>query len=190
MKQLVIGIDQSYADTGVAIAVDGVLKWIDHYSFKGCTIKADKRIYLAAKVAKLCRRFQDQYDVAIVVEGIRLFSGQDIHISRAYLSGAYAMLGSLVDMATQAGVPIYCIETRSWKKAVLGSSKNSSERFEGVKDQKKVESVKYIINAGFKRQITSQTRNGKVKYNDNMADAGCIALSYFRSNNCKSLEEF
>ena len=190
MQKLVIGIDQSYADTGIAISVDGELKSLSHYAFKGFTTKADKRIYLAAKIAKLCRRFQDCYDVVIVVENIRLFSGQDVHISRAYISAAYAMLGSLVDMAVQIGVSIYCIETKSWKKAVLGSSKNSSERFEGVKDQKKVESVKYIINAGFKRQITSQTRSGKIKYNYKMADAGCIALSYFKSNNCKSLEGF
>lgn len=190
MKQMVIGLDQSYTDTGVAIAVDGQLKWIGHYNFKGCITKADKRIYLSAMVAKLCRKFQDRYNVAIVVENIRLFSGQDPHVSRAYLSGAYAMLGSLVDMAVQVGISIYCIETRSWKKAVLGSSKNAVTKLEGVKDPKKIASVNYILSLGFKKRLTSVARDGKIKYNDNVADAGCIALSYFRSNKIKSLGGF
>jgi len=190
MKEMVIGLDQSYTDTGIGIAVDGKLKWVGHCSFTGCSNKAEKRLFLNKYIKHLYERYKSKYNIVIVTEGIRLFSGQDPHISRAYISSAYAMIGSLVDLAYSLGIPIYSVETRSWKKAVLGSSKNSDTKLEGVKDQKKVASVKFILHLGFEKQLTTITRGGKIKYNDNIADAGCIALSYFHSTICKSLGGF
>lgn len=190
MKTLVIGLDQSYTDTGIGIAIDGKLKWVGHCSFANCNSKAEKRLLLLKRITQLHKKYCSKYSIVIVTEGIRLFSGQDSHISRTYLSSAYAMIGSLVDLAYTLQIPIYSIETRSWKKAILGSSKNSLEKMEGVKDPKKIASVKYILHLGFQKQLTYVTRNGKVRYNDNVADAGCIALSYFSSSSCKNLGGF
>lgn len=194
MKQMVIGLDQSYTDTGLCIAVDGVPKYAESISFEAAATKHDKRRAVLKRLEAIVKRFRSSYDICIVIEAIRLFSGSTPHISTAYLFSTCALVGAIVDFAALNDLDIYWIETRSWKKAVLGSSKPSGKKLQGVKDPKKVDSVLYAIDQGFAAIIESTVERGKNKgqkrYNDNIADAICIAVCGFNKKVRKKIDFF
>lgn len=194
MKQMVIGLDQSYTDTGLCIAVDGLPKYAESISFAGVVTKSDKRMVVLKRLEKYIRRFRDRYDICIVIEAIRLFSGSKPHISTAYIFSTCALVGAIVDFAAANNIGVYWVETRSWKKAVLGSSKPSGRKLQGVKDPKKVDSVLFAINNGFESSIQSIVKSGKnagqKRYNDNIADAICIAICGFNKEVRKKINFF
>jgi len=194
MKQMVIGLDQSYTDTGLCIAVDGVPKYAESVSFGDALYKSDKRKAILERVRKLIKRFCTKYNISIVIEAVRLFSGSQPHISTAYIFSTCALIGSIVDLAHELDIDIYWVETRSWKKHVLGSSKPSGRILKGVKDEKKVDSVLYALKNGFEESVSYTVKNGKNKgqkrYNDNIADAICIAVAGFNKKIIKKLDFF
>lgn len=194
MKKLVIGLDQSYTDTGICIAVDGVPKWASHVSFKGLDLKSDKRTRLISALKRILDKYKDKYTVEVVIEAVRLFSGSTPHISTAYIYSTCAMIGAIVDLCASMDVPIYWVETRSWKRRVLGSSKPSGRRLKGVKDPKKVDSVRHAISIGFRDQVSYTMERGpnkgQVRYNDNIADAICIAIAGFDKKISKKIDKF
>ena len=77
---------------------------------------------------------------------------------------------------------------------MLGKSKPSGKKLDGVKDIKKVDSVLYAISCGFKDEIGYRVKAGKNKgqtrYNDNMADAICIAVCGAFQYNLKKIDDF
>lgn len=194
MKQMIIGLDQSYTDTGICLAVDGVPKVARSISFKGLDDKSDKRRVIQECLEAIFDKYKYRYNIEIVLEAVRLFSGSDPHISTAYIFSTCALIGSIVDFANSHGIPIYWVETRSWKKKVLGSSKPSGRKLKGVKDQKKVDSVLYAISIGFKHAISYKVERGKnkgqIRYNDNIADAICIAIAGFDKKIAKNIKNF
>lgn len=194
MKKLVIGLDQSYTDTGICIAVDGKPKWASHIPYKGLELKSDKRMRLINALESMFDKYQGKYTVSVVIEALRLFSGSTPHISTAYIYSTCAMIGALVDVCHKRDVPIYWVETRSWKKKVLGSSKPSGRKLKGVKDPRKVDSVRYAISIGFKDEVSYIVERGKnrgqVRYNDNVADSICIAIAGFDKKISKKIEKF
>lgn len=194
MKQMVIGLDQSYTDTGLCIAVNGVPKYAESISFDGAVTKADKRKAVLRRLEAIVKRFKSSYDICIVIEAIRLFSGSTPHISTAYIYSTCALIGAIVDFAYANNIDVYWVETRSWKKAVLGSSKPSGRKLQGVKDPKKVDSVIYAIKHGFADCIESVIEHGRNKgqkrYNDNIADAICIAIAGSDKKIAKNIKNF
>lgn len=194
MKEMVIGLDQSYTDTGLCIAVDGVPKYAESISFGDAKSKTDKRKAILKRLRAFYRRFEGKYDISIVIEAVRLFSGSEPHISTAYIFSTCALIGSIVDLADELGISVYWVETRSWKKKVLGSSKPSGRKLKGVKDPKKVDSVLYAVSIGFKDVISYEVEKGRNKgqrrYNDNIADAICIAIAGFDKKIIKNLNFF
>lgn len=194
MKRLVIGLDQSYTDTGLCIAIDGKPKYAESISFKGLKAKPDKRRAVINRLERVVSKFSGKYQIEIVVEAIRLFSGSQPHISTAYIYSTCALIGAIVDFAYQKGIPVYWVETRSWKKFVLGSSKPSGRKLDGVKDKKKVDSVLYALSIGFGEAISYRVERGKnkgkVRYNDNIADAICIAIAGSNKKISKKVDFF
>ena len=194
MKQMIIGLDQSYTDTGICLAVDGKPKVAKSISFKGITEKSDKRRAILECLEVIFNNFKYRYNIEIVLEAVRLFSGSNPHISTSYIFATCALIGSIVDFANKNEIPIYWVETRSWKKKVLGSSKPSGRKLKGAKDQKKVDSVLYAISIGFKDAISYKVERGKNKgqrrYNDNIADAICIAIAGFDKKIAKNIKNF
>ena len=77
---------------------------------------------------------------------------------------------------------------------MLGKSKPSGKKLDGVKDIKKVDSVLYAISCGFKDEISYHVKagknKGKIRYNDNMADAICIAVCGALQYNLKKIDDF
>jgi len=194
MKEMVIGLDQSYTDTGLCIAIDGIPKYAESVSFDGADDKSDKRSKLSERLRLIIDKFKGKYIITIVLEAVRLFSGSQPHISTSYIFSTCAMIGMFVDIANEYGVDIYWVETRSWKKHVLGSSKPSGRKLKGVKDPKKVDSVLYACSIGFKDKIAYKVERGKnkgqIRYNDNIADAICIAIAGFSKKIRKNLKNF
>lgn len=193
-KRYHIGLDQSYTDTGIAVVKDGKVRFVGHESFADCKLRYDKRKQLIKRLEKLIDKCKSKGDVLVTIEAVRLFSGSTPHISVNYIFGTCALVGAIVDCCITKNVPITWVETRSWKKGVLGSSKPSQKPLEGVKDKNKIASVLYCINLGLKEKISYEVQHGKnkgqIRYNDNMADAVCIAMCGYKGYKLKGLESF
>lgn len=193
-KRYCIGLDQSYTDTGIAVVQDGKVLFVGHENFADCKLRYDKRKQLVKRLEKLIDKCKSKGDVLVTIEAVRLFSGSSPHISVNYIFGTCALVGAIVDCCITKNVPITWVETRSWKKGVLGSSKPSQKSLEGVKDKNKIASILYCINLGLKEKISYEVQQGKnkgqIRYNDNMADAVCIAMCGYKGYKLKALENF
>lgn len=193
-KRYCIGLDQSYTDTGIAVVQDGKVLFAGHENFEGCNLRYDKRKRLIKRLEKLIDKCKSKGDVLVTIEAVRLFSGSSPHISVNYIFGTCALIGEIVDCCITKNVPITWVETRSWKKGVLGSSKPSQKQLEGVKDKNKIASILYCINLGLKEKISYKVQHGKnkgqIRYNDNIADAVCIAMCGYKGYKLKSLDSF
>lgn len=193
-KRYCIGLDQSYTDTGIAVVQDGKVCFVGHENFADCKLRYDKRKQLIKRLEKLIDKCKSKGDVLVTIEAVRLFSGSSPHISVNYIFGTCALVGAIVDCCITKNVPITWVETRSWKKGVLGSSKPSQKPLEGVKDKNKIASILYCINLGLKEKISYEVQQGKnkgqIRYNDNIADAVCIAMCGYKGYKLKSLDSF
>ena len=193
-KRYCIGLDQSYTDTGIAVVQDGKVLFVGHENFEGCKLRYDKRKRLVKRLEKLIDKCKSKGDVLVTIEAVRLFSGSRPHISVNYIFGTCALVGAIVDCCITKNVLITWVETRSWKKGVLGSSKPSQKPLEGVKDKNKIASILYCINIGLKEKIWYKVQQGKhkgqIRYNDNIADAICIAMCGYKGYKLKSLDSF
>ena len=194
MSDVCIGLDQSYTDTGIAVVQDGKVLFAGHENFEGCGSRYDKRKRLIKRLEKLIDKCKSKGEVLVTIEAVRLFSGSNPHISVNYIFGTCALVGAIVDCCITKNVPITWVETRSWKKGVLGSSKPSQKPLEGVKDKNKIASILYCINLGLKKKISYKVQQGKnkgqIRYNDNIADAVCIAMCGYKGYKLKGLDSF
>lgn len=178
--KVVIGFDQSYEDTGYAVCVGGVVKSVSSISFDECSNNTEKRNTVRNKVfdmlEKLNNKGMQSNDIVIIVERIRQFSGG--FISMPYIKSTAALIATIVDAAYMHGIKVYSVDTRAWKKCILGSSK-STVKLPGAKPNKELAILK-AIELGFEDKIsytiTSGKRKGMKMYNDNKADAICISL--------------
>lgn len=185
----VIGIDQSYTRTGIAICVNGKLKKITSIDFKYIKTKTGKRFKLQEvlkKAIESCLKKFKPEEINIICERIRTFTGTD-EIRPDVIKSHAQLIAYIVDTAFVYGIQTYSVDTRAWKSGVLGTCKPLIEAFEGVKDPKKIREVKYIISLGFEDQIVNYKNNQKKKYyDDDAADAACIALyGFVRVPKCK-----
>lgn len=195
-KKVVIGIDQSYKDTGISIAADGVLRLIKHVQLSKLSNNASKR-------SKLSRTLRDALDsvvkkadeVVVICERIRLRSEGFLNID--YIKSIGALNAVIVDTAAEFGVKVYSVDTRSWKSQVVGTSKPMKNKY-GV-DPKKWPTILFLKDKGyFDKILDANTKKKKgiiekdgIKYfiNDNAADSACIALYGFIAEADQKLEE-
>lgn len=193
MKEVWVGIDQSYTDTGIAVVCEGKVRYAGSIKF-GKVTKHVKRKIIRQKLSSIVTSLKGKYKVSVCIEAIRLFSGKQPHISTNYIFSACALVGAIVDVCSDLGVEVYWVETRSWKKDVLGSCKPSGKTLSGVKDTNKVDAIDYVIGLGMKDSISYVVNHGKNKgetrYNDNVADAVCIAICGSNGSKIKELEDF
>lgn len=114
----VVGIDQSYTRTGVSVARDCKLVECCSYDMQFAS-KSSKRKFLSTLVRLYVMLYQPDM---IVVERVRLFSQR--FVSQATVMALATLITTIVD-ATD--VPVYSVDTRSWKARVIGSAKASKE---------------------------------------------------------------
>lgn len=172
-KKIIIGIDQAYTRTGISIVADGELIKVKSISFKGCRNKIEKRKHLRNILDILLSNLSKKAIlVAIYVERIRTFSqGQGkkggFGLRPSYLKSTGALIGMIVDKASEYNVQVYSVDTRSWKSKVIGTSKGGKQP-----------AVDLIQSKGFDLFLRENKKGEKI-YDDDAADSACIALYGF-----------
>lgn len=191
-KKCIIGVDQSYARTGVSIAVDGQLKKVTSIDLRKLYNKTVKRTAVnefLMKAIKTCEEKFDKNDIGVIIERARTFTQSDI-MNPSYIKAASAMNAQIQDMCYYEGINVYSVDTRTWKTKILGSSKPVFEAFPGVDNPQKILAVKKVIELGFEKAIRKQTSTKKKNrstytpytYDDDAADSACIALFGFHKD--------
>lgn len=196
-KKVVIGIDQSYQDTGISIACDGKLKKLSHVTFLPDDCKTVKRQKVQEVLERAISANIGKCDkMVVIVERIRTFSGGNLSLD--YIKSTGALIGAICDTAYKYGVKVYSVDTRSWKSKVVGDSKPAANKY--YVDPNKWPTIRYLCKKGYELDILEPVSNRcknyakliegvKYKYNDNIADSACIALYGFKKGRILNKEE-
>lgn len=200
MKQVVIGIDQSYKRTGISIAADGKLLHVCSIDLTESDDKTWKRLEVKRRVERavsLAERKSASKPV-VIIERIRMFSQQ--FVSMPYIKQMGALNCTIVDAAWKHAVETYSIDTRAWKAGVLGTSKPAVNDF-GVPPEK-WPCVDWVIRKGFENAVKlpvygrrqkgtfTDAEGKKWEYDNDACDSAGIAMSWFTCHPSKFEREF
>ena len=180
-KRIVIGIDQSYNNTGISICCDGKLMKVSSIPFRGCRNNTDKRLLIRNKLYHLLKKIILRGNKTFIIcERIRTFSGG--FLSTDYLKSTGALIATIVDVAREFDVPVYSVDTRTWKSAVVGTSKGDETGNKGP-------TIQHVRKLGFEDSLLVPLKRAKKGsfmkdgnhycWNDDAADSACIALFGF-----------
>lgn len=200
-NKIVIGIDQSYKDTGVSISFNGNLKMAKDIKLEHFKNNSERRNFLKERLLIIFSHveilsFKHNAEVIVIIERIRLQSQGFINID--YIKSIGALNALIVDTASEFNFPVYSVDTRAWKSAIVGNSKGQKNKY-GI-DEKKWPTILWCVSKGYKKYIKSSVNKGKKKgviekdgerytYNDNIADSICISLYGFINNSKQLLKE-
>lgn len=207
-NKIIIGIDQSYQDCGISIAFNSHIRAISDVNLKPYKNYTEKRkaLRIAFKqVLQLCKSKASKLDsceIICIIERIRLRSskpGTDNFINFPYIKNIGSLNSTIVDLAYEFDVPVYSVDTRSWKAQVVGNSTKMNNKY-GI-DPEKWRTILFVIHT-LKREkdilqaVSNRKTKGVVKtidgikytYNDNRADSACIALYGFIPEKKQRLE--
>ena len=196
---IVIGIDQSYNNTGISISADGVLKVVKSLDLSKYNSNSEKRMALKKKLRAIINlQMKKANNIICVIERIRLQSKGFLNID--YIKSIGALNAVIVDVMNEFGVKVYSVDTRCWKSQVVGTSK-PEENIYGVKFEK-WPTVKWCILKGFEDSILinvtgsrktrgtyTDTYGNKYMYDNDAADSAAISMFYFVGDKNKLKEE-
>ena len=209
MSKVVVGIDQSYTRTGITVLCDKEIFEMYNIDFKGCKTNTDKRVILRTKLTDIIKQIVVDLDapddITIITERIRLRSQG--FLSENYIKSTGALVAVIVDVADEYYIPVYSVDTRAWKSAIVGSSKPLNNPY-GINPEK-YRTVLYMRNKGLLKWIAEEYSgrgekgvieanrkllNGRhetvrIKINDDLADSYCIALYGFLPESKQKLKE-
>lgn len=192
----VIGIDQSYTCTGVAVAVGGQIKGTKAIEYEKGMDDIEKRFNTKAALLKTyyaCRnRGFVQFD--IMYEKPRISAGRTPF---EFIKRSGAMEAEILEtfwvFRKQCDIAIYAVPTQVWKKEVIGTSKPDDSRPNF--DPQKVPTYEWLVanvpprfymtrtdNIRLKHNIVQINDDTRFLYNDNIGDA--IGMSLYPSK-CK-----
>lgn len=198
--KIVIGIDQSYADSGIAVALDSKLMSVTECASTSKMSNTEYRTLLHNKLCYIFDKMQrhawkmENCQIVCIIERIRLQSakpGEQHFLNLNYIKGIGALNALIVDTADIYSIPVYSVDTRSWKSQVVGSSKPGRNQY-GFPEEK-WPTIKWCLDKGYEEYIIKEVSQKKKKaviekdgnrftYNDNKADAIGIAMYGFVSN--------
>ena len=192
----IIGIDQSYKNTGISVASQKGLEYISSVQLYKLTSNTEKRLEVASRVSEIIEQFSKEYIVdKIIIERIRLQSQGFINID--YIKSIGALNAAIVDIASKYDIPVYSVDTRAWKSKVVGTCKPKENKY-GV-DPHKWPTLLFVKDLGFTSDIlvpagkkktgVIEIKGKKYVFNDDAADSACIALYGFLSKNKQNLKE-
>lgn len=196
-KEVIIGLDQSYKNTGTTIICDKKIKQIKSIYLDKLASNSERRRVLGEKLDGLLRLVVEKSDKQIcIIERIRLQSQGFVNID--YIKSIGALNATIVDCCAKYGIKVYSVDTRCWKAQVVGTSKPMSNKF-GVSPEK-WPTVKWVISKGFEDSILAPVygrkqkgtfeRNGqKFMYNNDAADSAGIAMFGIVGDKSKLKEE-
>lgn len=202
MDKIVIGIDESYTRTGVTILKDKEPLCMHSVNFDDCQTNVDKRrhldMYLRQQINRLKKQNKD--DITIIVERIRLRSQG--FLSEAYIKATGALLSIIIAIGQDYNIPVYSVDTRSWKAQIVGDSKPlqnphgiNPEKYRTIVYLKQKGLLKYIAEeykGKGKKGVINVKIDGKrvpCKINDDIADSYCIAMYGFLPKSKQKLKE-
>lgn len=204
MQEWVIGIDQSYTRTGITVLKDKQIYRMKSLEFKECKNNTEKRLELYTYIEMLLKRplkkYVEQKKVKIITERIRLRSQG--FLSEAYIKSTGALVATIIDVANIYDVPVYSVDTRSWKSQIVGNSKPLENPY-GINPEK-YRTILYVRSKGFLSYIVEEYKgkgkegviNVKIegkrvpcKINDDLADSYCIALYGYLPKSKQKLKE-
>lgn len=184
-NQVIIGIDQSYKNTGITIIADGKIKIVRSIQLSKLKSNSDRRRVLKQRLFTLLSQVSSKCsNIICIIERIRLRSQGFININ--YIKSIGALNAMIVDVMSEFDVKVYSVDTRCWKAQVIGTSKPLDNEY-GVPPEK-YPTVVWCIKQGFKSSILIDmsntktrkgtfTKNGKrYKFNDDAADSCAIAM--------------
>lgn len=189
-NNIIIGIDQSYKNTGITIIRNKTeLLLLTSINFSNYKNNSEKRNKLKKELDNLIKKCKAKYDnakITIVFERIRLQSQGFINID--YIKSIGALNAIIIDTAYNNNVKCYSVDTRCWKSQIVGSSKPLENKF-GI-DPEKYRTILYLKQKGLEEKILIKASKAKKKgvveidgeryiYNDDAADSYCIALFGF-----------
>lgn len=145
----VIAFDQSYQRTGVCVMKNrSELIYSNALEFKNCKTPKEKRASLRTVVEALCAKFSPDF---IIVERVRMYSQG--FVSMKTIISLSSLITAIVDASP---VPVYSVDTKAWKRRVLGDTK-----------MRKEDAVNFVL------------EEYSLATNDDIADALCIARAAF-----------
>lgn len=185
-----IGIDQSYTETAVAVSKGMKVVHAEAVDFSSCKKKWEKR----AAVSAVLIRLLDEYSPdAVVYERMRTFSQNNLGIS--YIRATGSLNGSIEDTVKSKfpSIPVYTVDTRAWKSAVVGSNKPAQNSY-GVNENKfptaewAMQTQKHMkssfifeVKSKRKNKGTFMSKSGKkLHIDDNVCDAMAISQCLVR----------
>lgn len=208
MSKIVIGIDQSYTRTGITILKDKQIIEMLSIGFKDCETNTDKRNLIDNILSELILEFEDEGSITVITERIRLTSQG--FLSEAYIKATGALIATIIDVCRPLGIPVYSVDTRSWKSQIIGNSKPLKNPY-GINPEK-YRTIVYLRDKGLLKHIVEPYEgNGKkgiiginmdvvergkkvrkkvpCKINDDLADSYCIAMYGFLPESKQKLKE-
>lgn len=196
-KRIIIGIDQSYNNTGISIAADGKLVKVRSLQLNSYKTNSDKRGALSKTLDGLLRAVCPKgKSVSCIIERVRLRSQGFLNID--YIKSIGALNSAIVDICHKHRVSVSSVDTRCWKAQVIGTSKPMPNKY-GVPEEK-WPTVKWLLNQGFEDSILIKVEGRKTKgtfvrdgqkymYNNDAADSAGIALFGFIGDQDKLQKE-
>lgn len=196
-KKIVIGIDQSYNNTGLSVASQKGLELISSINLNKILSNSEKRFEVSSGVSEVIEHYKPlTKELIIIIEKIRTFSQG--FISTNYIKSIGALNACIVDTAFKYGIPVYSVDTRSWKSQIVGTSKPQENKY-GISPEK-WPTIKYVKNLGFGKELLVPASKSKKKgvvhvdgkpytINDDAADSACIALYGFLPKERQKLEK-
>lgn len=191
-KKLVIGIDQSYKNTGISISADGKLLKVSSVNLEKYYNNSNKREYLAERLKKILEKVYNKAgEVVCIIERIRLRSKGFLNID--YIKSIGALNALIVDIMSYYGIPTYSVDTRCWKAQIVGTSKPGNPNniwnmepekyptFEWLKmNYPHLLMSVFIDMTGTRKKKNIFEENGRLwKINDDACDSAAISLFGF-----------
>lgn len=183
-------MDQSYKRTGVTVMMDKKplkMFYIDGSSMSHASFRRKIRgeLCIMLEGLKTETSFLSSH-CSVIMERIRLMSNGNL--SQTYIQATGALCGVIIEIGEIYDIPVFSVDTRAWKAAVVGSSKPEENKY-GLPAEK-YPTIKYVKGRGYLRSIIEPyegsgkkgiitVRDGKREYRakviDDVADSFCIA---------------
>ena len=195
--KIIVGIDQSYKNTGISIIADGEIKKVTSKDLTCYESNTERRRALRKTLDGLLRSVVPKAkEIICIIERIRLRSQGFLNID--YIKSIGALNSIIVDKCHEYCVPVYSVDTRCWKAQVIGTSKPMPNKF-GVPEEK-WPTVRWLLKQGWEESILIPIEGRKTKgtfirqgkkymYNNDAADSAGIAMFGFIGDQDKLQEE-
>lgn len=201
-KKVVIGIDQSYKNTGISIVADGEIKKVRSIQLEHYKSNSERRRALQKVLDGLLSSVAGKgKEVICIIERIRLHSQGFLNID--YIKSIGALNALIIDACNAYSVPVFSVDTRCWKSQVVGTSKPSDNPKFAMEPEKYptfhwlsrqqnglfVSDVMIDMTGTRKKNNIFEKNGKKYKVNDDACDSAGIAMFGFVGEKDKLKEE-